>query len=500
MQGASEPEHEKVLVVDDDLSVLDLLKEILKEEGVEVLTARTPAQALEISQRDDFLLAFVDIRLPEMNGLELARILKSHDPHRDVVIMTGYGTVENAVEAIKVGVADFIRKPFSIEDVLLCLNRHREREAFREKIRQAEQRYFGLVQNIPMMIFSVRRDYALEFVNPSCEQVLGFRPQEVVDRTGWFLERIFRKDRPRVREYLEIGFRGKPSSAFVECRFIHRDGHLIHCLLKSFLPAWHGRRGRIRQLEGIVVDITDRVLLEKALVQREKLKTLGAVAAEVAHEIRNPLVAIGGFARRLQKRYPEAAEAKIIMEECRRLEKILDRIRNYLSPVEVTFGQCDVQDLLVRCKELLSIEFERRGMKCRLEVEPNLPPLFIDGDLLMQVFINLVRNALQAMEKGDELSVRAYESEQHVLILFKNPVHRSVPVEQEKLFLPFDEGGQTIGLPLCYRLIRTMGGLLSFTMEDGHVVFTVSLPKYRDEDEDMEGAESPTADVAKPHP
>lgn len=481
-------QSKKILVVDDDPFVLDLFREILLTEGMEPLLAETPGEAMALADREDFLLAFVDIELPEMTGLELAKALKGNDPRRDVIIMTGYGTVENAVQAIKVGVADFIRKPFSLEDVLICINRHMERLAFRERIRRAEQRYFDLVQNVPLMIFSLRPDYGLEFVNQACRSLLGFEPEEACGRGGWFLERIFEDDRERLREHFQQGFSGAPASAFVECRFIHREGHLIHCLIKCFLPAWHGSHA-IPHLEGIAVDITDRVLLEKALVQKEKLKTLGAVAAEVAHEIRNPLVALGGFARRLKKNHPESEEARIILEECRRLEKILDRIRNYLSPVEMSLGEHSLEEILHRCKQLLSLEFERRGMTCTLSVDPDLPRLCVDPDLLMQVFINLVRNALQAMKKGDELQVKAYESDQHILIRFRNPCKYALPEDQDALFLPFDEGGQSIGLPLCYRLVRTMGGLLTFDREDSHVVFTISLPKAREDARNTHGGE-----------
>ncbi len=264
--------------------------------------------------------------------------------------------------------------------------------------------------------------------------------------------------------------------------------------MKTFVPAAFSRGGRTRHLEGIAVDITDRVLLEKALVQKEKLKTLGAVAAEVAHEIRNPLVAIGGFARRLHRRHPESSEAAIILDECRRLEKILDRIRNYLSPVEITLREHSLAEILYRCKELMGLELERRGMQCRLEVEPGLAPLPVDADVLLQVFINLVRNAIQAMHKGDELVVRAYASAQHVLIRFQNPCRKPMAARPEALFLPFDEGGQTIGLPLCYRLIRTMGGALTFSREEPYVVFTISLPKIQERSASPEGTAVRTAE------
>lgn len=492
------PSSEHVLVVDDDPNVLDLMKEILQEAGCTPLLAAHPQEAMALAETQPFSLAFVDIELPGMTGLQLTERIKAGEPHRDVVIMTGYGTVDNAVQAIKVGVVDFIRKPFSIEDVFMCIRRHRERQAFRERIRRAEQRYSDLVQHAPMMIFSLRRDFALGFVNQACRTVLGYEPAEAVDRSGWLLERVVEDDRARLEDHVRRVFEGLLDSGYLECRLRHREGHVLHCLMKTFVSARPIKIGRVKQLEGIALDITDRVLLEKALVQKEKLKTLGAVAAEVAHEIRNPLVAIGGFARRLHTRYPEASEAEIILEECRRLERILDRIRNYLSPVEVTLRAHSLEDILHRCKELMSLELENRGMRCRLEVEPGIGFLTVDANALLQVFINLVRNAIQAMQRGDELVVRAYGSAQHVLIRFQNPCRKPMPTHSEALFLPFDEGGQSIGLPLSYRLIRTMGGVLSFSWEEPFAVFTISLPKIQD-NSSLQGATEPSLVHAAPH-
>jgi nitrogen-specific signal transduction histidine kinase len=81
------------------------------------------------------------------------------------------------------------------------------------------------------------------------------------------------------------------------------------------------------------------------------------------------------------------------------------------------------------------------------------------------------------MDNGGVLSIRTFESEQDLYIEFKNPSSEPAVKHPELLFMPFAEGGESIGLPLCYRLLRNMGGLLSYASEIDHMVFTVSLPK-----------------------
>jgi len=233
----------------------------------------------------------------------------------------------------------------------------------------------------------------------------------------------------------------------------------------------------VKANEQLKSEIENRKRLEKALVQREKLETLGAIAAEVAHEIRNPLVSIGGFARRLQERFPNLPECDIILNESQRLEKILTRIKNYLKPVEISPQECSVNIIIADCVDLLSPEMDRRQAMCQLDLDPKLSVVLADPSLLAQIFINLIRNASAAMIEGEILNIRTFEREQDLQIEFKNKVAGAKIKQPELLFMPFAEGGRSLGLPLSYKLLEDMGGLLSVTQEQDFMIFTVSVPK-----------------------
>lgn len=468
----------KILVVDDDHHICQLLAKAIRIEGYEPIISNEPDNALELSKGEKFGLSFVDINLPGMNGLDLASKLKEQDRNREIVFITGHGTFDSALRAIKIGAYDYLRKPFSIDEFNLCLMRFQLREELKEKIRLAEQRYFHLVQNIPLLIYVLCRDFRLDFINDACYAILGYAPDEALNDPKWLLGCIHPDDRERIKKLFQSVFKSKEKSFSVECRFIHKKGHVVHTILKS-IPNVKDDPD-VNRLEGIIVDITDRVFLEKAVVQKEKIKTLGSISAEVAHEIRNPLVSIGGFARRLQKKNPELTESTIILNESIRLEKILDRIRDYIKPVEVRPEPSSVNDLITYCVELLSPEIKRNHVSCHLNLSPLLSAIYVDRDILIQVFINLIRNAMKAMEKGGDLFIKTFENNQSLNISFKNKNLNKKVGDSEKLFLPFDEGGQSIGLPLCYKLLRNMGGLLFFEQDQDCIIFTVSLPKAKD--------------------
>ncbi len=466
-----------ILVVDDDPSIGRLMAEFLLMEGYSPIICGHPQEALEFSKNGDFSLAFVDINMPEMDGLQLATRLKDHQPLCEIVFITGHGSFDNAVQAIKIGAYDYLRKPFGISELRLCLRRFQERNELKDKIRFAEQRYFHLVQNIPSLVFVINRDFQLEFVNRACESMLGFRPEEAMKTPNWLLDRYHQDDLQHMKGLFLNAFQSRNSRFSAECRLVHRDGHSLYAMVGAIALAETKGSGRIDRLQGMIVDITDRVFLEKAVVQKEKLKLLGSISAEVAHGIRNPLVSIGGFARRLRKRFQELPEGDIILKESERLEKMLQRIAEYLRPVEVDYKECSINNLVTDCVSQLSREMDEKGIRCSLKLEPGLSIISADREILAQVFVGLIRNAEREMDRLSELNIRTYESANNLHIEFKNMCENAKAGDPESFFLPFNSGEHEVGLPLYYRLLKKMGGLLSYSHGENDMAFTVSLPK-----------------------
>jgi diguanylate cyclase (GGDEF)-like protein/PAS domain S-box-containing protein len=448
---------------------------VLKGLGFEPATYVHPGAVLAAPDEDGYALAFVDVNLPDMSGLELVSTLKDRGRLDEVVFMSGHGTFDHVVRAIRLGAHDYLKKPFGVSEIKLVVSRFRERKELEERIRRAERKHAFLLQSMPLLIFTMDRDYRMVFVNQASATLLGDSPETALNTADWFLDRVHPHDRVAVREALEESFQtGRPTS--LECRMLHRKGQLVHGLVRTIPPA-NGHADGPEEMEGIFVDITDRVFLERALVQNEKLKTLGAISAEVAHEIRNPLMTIAGFARRLERKAPENLEVGIILRESQRLEKLLNRIRDYLRPVEVQRSDCAVNAILADCMSLLFPEMEQKGVWVQMELDDGLNNVLADPEMLSQVFINLSRNAIKVMDQGGAFHIRSFESDRNVHVEFRNRVEDEQEINPELLFLPFDEGGQSIGLPLCYRLVKNMGGLLTYSAEHGHAVFTVSLAK-----------------------
>jgi len=477
MSDIKQPSKGKVLVVDDEPALCEMVAKLLRSEGYKPTACTHPREAIKTSIEDHFDLAFLDINLPEMSGLELSSRLRQIDPFLEIVFMTGFGSFDNAIQAIRAGAYDYLKKPFGINDFRLSLQRFQERQVLKKQITAAEQRYFDLVQNIPCIIFVIRKDFCLDFISRASRWILGYWPIEALSDPNWFLERIHPEDMHRIRNLFLSAFKTADSRFSVECRLLHKDGHVIHAILNSISTTGKDNAYGESHIEGIIIDISDRVFLEKAIVQKEKLNVLGAVSAEVAHEIRNPLVAIGGFAKRLKKTNPDLPELNIILEESERLEKILHRVTDYLRPVEVTYLECDINRLLAECIERLSTEINQIALELRVKTEPSLPLIYCDNDLLSEIFIDMIRNAYKGIEKPVILHISTFEGEDHIHVEFRIRRIKAAADHPDEFSSPFNDHQKNKGLSLSYRLLKEMGGFLSFTQEKEHNVFTISLSK-----------------------
>jgi len=139
-------------------------------------------------------------------------------------------------------------------------------------------------------------------------------------------------------------------------------------------------------------------------------------------------------------------------------------------------SRVNLADVTTRCLGLLAPALEANGVRPKLEIDQGTADVEEDPDILAQVVIDLVRSVLSCMAPRGEMWLRSFVSERFLHLEVGGDQAR--PVEDvEKLFLPFDEGGESIGLPTCYRLVRSMGGSLGFEQKDGKGAFTMSVPR-----------------------
>ena len=493
-QEAVQPE---VMVVDDNPIGLNLLTDILGRDGYRVRPCSSGHLALQSVEERIPDMILLDVRMPDMDGYEVCRRLKSDKRSRKipVIFISALGETTEKVEGFKVGGVDYITKPYGIEEVLARVRTHltlrnmrKELEAQNEKLqqevterkqaegalRESEAKYRLLIDNLPSIVYRGYADWSVDFMDKKVELIIGYPADEFNSRLKKWSDIMIEEDIESAGLIFKEAL--KTNKSYVrEYRIRNKAGKILWIQERGRIVC--DTEGKIEYVSGVCFDITNRKHLEKAVMQREKLNTLGAIAAEVAHEIRNPLVSLGGFARRLLKKHPDVPECSIILQECKRLEEIVSRIENYLRPVEPHYRECFINDVISDCVALLSPEMAQRKITCRLDLDPDLSVVNADPQILTQIMINLILNGAEAMNKGGILDIKSYESDYDLHIEFRHTAQGSTVKDPDLLFMPFAEGGESIGLPLCYRMLKNMGGLLLFTSEKGYMVFSVSLPK-----------------------
>jgi signal transduction histidine kinase len=227
---------------------------------------------------------------------------------------------------------------------------------------------------------------------------------------------------------------------------------------------------------------------QNRLIQSEKLAALGEVVASIAHEIKNPLVSIGGFARRLERNLKENSSEKkymrIVLKEVNRLENVLNQTLVFSRDLPPPSGRQDLNRVLEDSLSILEGEFLEGHIAVNRDLAPNLPPLVSDPQQLKQVFLNLFVNAVQAMGSGGQLSVRtslARKQEKDWLQVEVEDTGGGIPQENlENIFNPFfttKQEGTGLGLAITHKIVTRYGGEIEVINRPGQgTTFVIRFP------------------------
>lgn len=342
--------------------------------------------------------------------------------------------------------------------------------------------YEALASGLPDALVGVDADLRIILWNPAAEDLLGRSARRV---TGRALKAVFPPETSLVRhltDTLATGESRAESSAVIE----GPDGRPVHVSLVTAPLA--GRSGAVTSAVAVVRDISRLRQLESEVRRGETLAAAGQMAVGLAHEIRNPLSAIRGAVQLMQRELGDEARwgeyTAVLLKEVTRVNSIIEMLLDLGRPVTLRAVPLNVHQLLERVALLLEEEAVSLGVQFVRRYDPSLPPILADEDRIVQVFHNLVRNAIEAMPGGGRLTL--------VTRLSMNPLFAKVDLGQgqkslaeiqiadegqgipeatrDKLFTPFfttKDRGLGLGLALCHRIVEEHKGAIQVTSEPG---------------------------------
>ncbi|MEJ5328671.1 MAG: ATP-binding protein [Desulfobaccales bacterium] len=224
---------------------------------------------------------------------------------------------------------------------------------------------------------------------------------------------------------------------------------------------------------------------QERLLRSERFAAVGEAASYVSHEIKNPLMVIGGLAHQVAKRLedrPELQEKlRLIREEVRRLETFLGDLRDFTRPAQPVMTQVNLNQVIQEVEKLLETEAKKRGIEIVEDLDSRLPPVSADPNQMKQVLLNLMKNALEAMDGGGRLVLKSGAEEEKVWFSVTDTGVGMSPEVLAKIFNPFfttKDKGTGLGLAVIHKIITDHHGSILVESTPGQgSTFVVKLPK-----------------------
>jgi len=518
-----------VLVVDDEPGIAALCKRVLSRAGYDVVALTDPRAALEHLQQNRLDLLVVDIRMPEVDGFDVISRAQMVQPDIAVLVMTGFGTVETAIRALRQGVDGLLLKPFERSDELLSsarqvlIDNQRKRDTARV---QALRPLFNVTETL---FAETDRDRLLDLIVSAicdhlhCSTVAYYQVEngsvKMVAQRGRVLQVDGENSAARVIQNVDsdgnpivINATG-PGEAYLQgllsalglgsailipvtrsnlhsVLFAARDAsgspfrgadlELFFVLARQAVVAMENAR-LYEDLRNYVKQVEES---QQALLRVEKMAAAGRLTASIAHEVNNPLQSVQNCLHLASHEHLEPEKRKeyldLAKKELDRLSKTVQRMLDFYRPGAVRYEQVDLLDLLNHVLSLTGAQLRSKNVSTRAELPESLPDIFAVNSQIQQIFFNLILNALDAMPEGGELKISAKAVPDGVEIIFEDSGTGIPQDRRENIFEPFfstKEGGTGLGLTVSYNIATAHGGTLDLI--EGHgsgACFRLFLP------------------------
>lgn len=464
-----------ILIVDDERRMCESLKILFETEGYSIDIAETFREAMDCLENAKYDLIITDLILNQLSGFEVMDYVTVNCPETLIIAMTGHASLDSAIEAMRRGAYDYVVKPFNFDVMQLAVGRALDRIRLSRKVRQSEEKYQLLVDEINDGYF-VLQDRRLVYLNKTFASMVDYRVEDLLGKDFTFLldinnypklERIILDTSERTtQEELNLKTR-KGSEIPVEVR-------IARAYIDDQLS-----------LVGICHDISERQALWDKILRSEKLASLGGLIAGIAHELNNKLTPVLAYAELMEESDLGAKDRRrvdVIINSAESAKKIVESLLLFTRQEKPHKENIDINEVIICALNLLQYQFRNEKVGLRINLDTELPRLFADFHQMEQVFFNMAKNAFEAMEgQGGELEVRSSRVENNIVIEFADT---GAGISSGHLSLIFDpffttkvEGkGTGLGLSLSHGIVQEHGGDITVSSIPGKTVFTVCLP------------------------
>ena len=504
--AVSEAGNEQILLVDDNPINLQILYKTLQGCGYRLLIAKNGESALEIVRRAKPSLVLLDVMMPDMDGFEVCRRIKALPATADVAVifLSALGDSQAKVRGFGVGGVDYIAKPFQADEVVARVRTHikihrLERELARRNS-ELEAENQQILNAIDEGIVGLDSEGRVTYANRAASRITGWAAADII---GALLDSlpIFQRTEGRLNEhplFREGNLRNQKQHNEMEI-VRRRDGSLQPIAL-TFSPRESG--GAVLVMRDIGEWLESEEALRRAreevesqrqhMAHMERLSSSGEMAAGIAHEVNQPLTAVVNYAqvgkRMLERSAIDRGKLIELLDKVNtqavRASEVISRLRSYVKKPELGRSLVDVNQLLQEVVSLAEVDSRINDVSIHLEFENNLPPLSVDAIQIQQVALNLLRNAMEAMQESADkhLGVMVETACEDGYVVFR-VIDRGPGISdavRTQLFRPFyttKNSGMGVGLSICQSIVQAHGGEIGcYNNAEGGATFYCRLP------------------------
>lgn len=348
------------------------------------------------------------------------------------------------------------------------------RKKFTEEIQQREKIYRDIVEHSPDAVVITRQELIL-FANDTAVKLVGAAEKtDLIGKTIFdFMDHRFLEVAQRQINAIENG----AAVEFIEETLVRKDGKTIEIEIKA-IPAIYQNEPA---LHIIIRDISERKRTQEYLLQSEKLSVAGQLAAGIAHEIRNPLTAIKGFLQLMNTEMDsKASYFDIIHSEMNRIELILSELLLLAKPQDMKFKKVNLLKVLNHVKALIDTQAIMSNIEVNLRYKTEILDISCDENHLKQVFINFLKNSIEAMPHGGKILIEVEDDASNRLLIRFKDQGCGIPNENlQRIFQPFfttKETGTGLGLMINMQIIKNHHGTIQVTSNQNGTSVEVGIP------------------------
>ncbi len=526
----------KILVIDDEQGIRDFLTYELASEGYVIVTANNGEEGVEKIKNEKFNLVISDIKMPKMDGMQALEMIKKIDPGIEVIMATGFGTVETAVASMKKGAYDFIQKPFNLEEIKSLIEKALEKAELKSLVAlyETSRAIFASVKlsdllpvlvklsaqllkadDVSIMLMGEDKKLYIAASQGLDDQIKKGVRLSLGDRVAgkvaeWQEPLIIVGSLAQDQRFADIESREAIRSSVIaplvaksgilgvlcaarttnEIPFNGFDLHNAQIFLSQITQAIENARlyreleDKMEALESAYAEMSR---MKEDLVQAEKLAAIGELASGVAHELNNPLTSIIGLTDLLlmnDNKEEDIQDFTTIKEQAHRCRKIILNLLQFARKQNFNMEYAQVKGVLEKTLELLHYELKTSGIELALELGTSLPLTKIDSSRIQQVFLNIISNAKDSLAHSPrpKLTIKTENVDGKIKVYFIDNGCGMPADVVNKIFDPFfttkEVGkGTGLGLSVSYGIVHDHGGAITVQSKEGEgAAFCVELP------------------------